>query len=283
VQNHSITGHPRWDPHFAERSPLFEPLRAAAAGLTGVDWPTLECLQRLAAARPEPVLTASGRELTFIAQEAKPRRWQERYEARIFSSGEVPVRRTNWHDLFNALVWLTFPRAKAALNARHYRALQEQGHGDGGNRGPLQDALTLFDEGGVIVAACDGRLLDLVRAFQWKELFWRERARIMRRMRFIVFGHALYEKALSPFTGISGRAVLLEVGPDLLAAPVGAQIAELDWMAARHVADSGRLRTTRDLAPLPILGVPGWCPANENASYYDDASYFRPGRRPKAE
>jgi hypothetical protein len=260
---------------------MFEPLRAVAAGLAGVDWPTLERLQALAAVRPEPILTAGGSALRFVAQGAKPRRQQERYEARIFSSGEVQVRQANWHDLFNALVWLTFPRLKAALNARHYRALQEQGHGC--NRGPLQDALTLFDEGGVIVAACDGRLLDLVRGFQWKDLFWRERARIMRCMRFIVFGHALYEKALAPFTGISGRAILLEVRPELLAAPVGAQVEELDRMVARHVADSGRFRTTRDLAPLPILGVPGWCPANGNASYYDDASHFRPGRRLKVE
>jgi hypothetical protein len=29
------------------------------------------------------------------------------------------------------------------------------------------------------------------------------------------------------------------------------------------------------LAPLPILGLPGWDPANVDPSYYDDARVFR--------
>jgi hypothetical protein len=30
---------------------------------------------------------------------------------------------------------------------------------------------------------------------------------------------------------------------------------------------------------LPILGVPGWCADNEREAFYDNADYFRPGRR----
>ena len=255
---------------------MFEPLRAVADRLTTTDWPALRHLGDQIAARAEPILTGGGRALSFVAQGGKPHRLQDRYEGRIFSRGEVQVRHANWHDLLNALVWLTFPCAKAALNARHYQALPPPGRA--GNRGPLQDALTLFDEGGVIVAACDARLLELVTTFQWKELFWRRRLEVTSRMRFFLFGHALYEKALAPFSGITGRAVLLEVGPELLAAPIGAQIGQLDRMTARHLLDSRRLQSTRDLAPLPILGVPGWCVENENASYYDDTGYFRPGR-----
>jgi DUF3025 family protein len=277
AKNHSITGHPRWDPRFGDRSPMFEPLRAVAAELGGMNWPTLDELGELVAARENPILTAGGQALRFVAQGGKPRRPPDRYEARIFRRGEVQVREANWHDLFNALVWLTFPRAKAALNARHYQALQEQDCGS--NRGPLQDALTLFDEGGVIVAACEPRLLELVQAFQWKELFWRERHQVKSRMRFFLFGHALYEKALAPFSGITGRAVLLEVGQGFLAAPIGAQIKELDRVVAQQLLDPRRLQSTRDLAPLPILGVPGWCVENDNAAYYDDATYFRAGRR----
>jgi hypothetical protein len=26
---------------------------------------------------------------------------------------------------------------------------------------------------------------------------------------------------------------------------------------------------------LPVLGVPGWCPGNEDFSFYDDALVFR--------
>jgi hypothetical protein len=32
---------------------------------------------------------------------------------------------------------------------------------------------------------------------------------------------------------------------------------------------------------LPIQGIPGWEAANACASFYDDVSVFRPGRRAK--
>jgi len=39
------------------------------------------------------------------------------------------------------------------------------------------------------------------------------------------------------------------------------------------------MRHGRELSPLPVLGVPGWWPDNERESFYDDADYFRSGRR----
>ena len=33
-------------------------------------------------------------------------------------------------------------------------------------------------------------------------------------------------------------------------------------------------------APLPVLGVPGWWPANESPAFYDDATVFRQAARP---
>ena len=44
------------------------------------------------------------------------------------------------------------------------------------------------------------------------------------------------------------------------------------------LAQAAALDSTRMLAPLPILGVPGWEAANERESFYDDAAVFRPGR-----
>jgi hypothetical protein len=37
-------------------------------------------------------------------------------------SGEVATRPGNRHDFFNALIWLAFPRSKAAINRRHHEA-----------------------------------------------------------------------------------------------------------------------------------------------------------------
>lgn len=267
-----------WDPDFLARSPMFEPLRVHAAAFPA-SWPELADLQRLLGQRSPPVLTVSGVPLIVVAQGRKAASLEDRYEARIHLKGALQMRSRNWHDLLNLLVWLAFPRAKAALNARHYAALAHRRAGE--NRGPVQDALTLFDEGGVIVASSDGELLTLLRGFRWKELFWDNRERVRERMRFYLFGHALYEKALAPFLGVTGRGILLEVEPELLRAPLAEQLDPLDARVAAHIAAPRSLSATRELAPVPILGVPGWCAETERKDFYDDAEYFRPGRRTK--
>lgn len=268
-----------WDPDFLQRSPMFEPLRLYGAAASGPRWPAPGELQRLADARRPPPASRGGAALRFVTQGRKARAWEEKYEARIYLKGEVQMRPDNWHDLLNALVWLTFPRAKAALNERHYRALLDQQHSGVRNRSPLQDVMTLFDEGGVIVAARDRELLRLLADFAWQDLFWRSRGRVITGMRFYLFGHALYEKALNPFTGITGRGILFEVDQGFLAAPLVAQIASLDQRLATRLLDQDRWRSTRELAPVPILGVPGWCADNVCETYYDDAAQFRAGRR----
>ena len=189
------------------------------------------------------------------------------------------MREGSWHDLLNVLVWLAFTLAKAALNERHYLALKVQRANGAANRGPVQDALTLFDEGGVIVASSEDELLACLRDWRCKDLFWESRARLAAQMRFHLFGHAVYEKALSPFLGITSRGILLKVERDLLEAPLPEQLAALDAMIAQHLGDERRVRATRDLAVVPVLGVPGWHADNQMESFYDNTDYFRRQRR----
>jgi hypothetical protein len=191
----------------------------------------------------------------------------------------VQVRAFDWHDLFNALVWMTFPTAKAVINARHYEFMAAAG---GGNRPPQRDALTLFDEDGVAVVSTDAELLKLVRDFRWKELFWHRRDVVEARMRFRVFGHALFSKAMQPFVGLTGKAVLLQVPGAFLELAQAVQLAELDRLLAMHIWNRERFRHGRELSPLPVLGVPGWWSGNEGEGFYDDTAYFRPGRRQAA-
>jgi hypothetical protein len=268
-----------WDPNFLARLPMFEPLRAHAPDFFPAQWPGLPALQNLLDQRDPRVHVASGALLRLVPQVGKTGRPELRYEERIYRRGELQVRANNWHDLFNVLVWLTFPRAKVALNARHYAAFQRRTPADSPNRGPVEDALTLFDEGGVIVAATSRELLDLLRAFEWKELFWRRRDAVAANMRFYLFGHALYEKALQPFIGITGRGLCFDVGADFLRGPPVMQLSELDARVAAYIGAPDRLTATQNLAPVPILGVPGWCAENEFESYYGNTDYFRP--RPK--
>jgi hypothetical protein len=128
------------------------------------------------------------------------------------------------------------------------------------------------------VLCSEPELLELVYAFQWKELFWRRREGVLRHMRFLVFGHALYEKLLAPFVGVTGRAVTLSAPPALLSASLQVQLSSADEALAEKI-DAGALASPRDLQPLPVLGISGWYPAAAGEAFYGNAAYFRSGRR----
>jgi len=61
--------------------------------------------------------------------------------------------------------------------------------------------------------------------------------------------------------------------------PLQSQVAEADRLLALHLWDRNGPGKGRDLAPLPVLGVPGWWAENNRGEFYDDTGYFRPGRR----
>jgi hypothetical protein len=195
------------------------------------------------------------------------RQLDEPYEMFVRRNAQVPTRRDNWHDFFNALAWLAFPETKATLNRLHCEEIARCGVK--GNRGTARDVLSLFDEGGVIVTSADASLLDLLRGFEWKALFWERRAEVLERMRFFVFGHAILEKALEPYKGVSAKALLLDASVDLAQRDV-------DRLAAEWFSRPGALSSTRNLSPLPLMGIPGWAD-NALPEFYDDAAVFRPG------
>ena len=266
-----------WDPLFLMRSAMFEALRPAGFSLSGLtDWPSLGDYANLLQDRG--IANANGLPLRFVAQGTRTENPEDKYEARIYLKGEVQVRNESWHDLFNALVWLTFPKSKAALNRRHFLALQKMTGEGRPNRGPVQDTLTLFDEGGVLVATSDPGLAQLLVDFKWKELFWINREAVIASMKFFLFGHAIYEKALQPFTGVTGRAVIFSVDADFFAAALEQRLQMLDEKLARYLSDAQHFNRTAELAPVPILGIPGWNAENERESYYENESYFRAGR-----
>lgn len=263
-----------WQPNFLAASPLFAPLRAHAQRIDAhTDWPDLAALNAALAARA--VRNRNDKPVTCVPPGARARQWQERYEPRLFLTGELQTRARNWHDLFNALVWAAYPETKATLNALHFDFASTQA--PGGNRTGAQDVLTLFDEGGIIVASDAPDLLGHIRTFRWKTLFWHERARLEKHLRFFLFGHAVYEKALAPYVGLTAKGLLLAVPQDFFAATPAAQLALIDARAAAALAQPDTLATTRALAPVPFLGYPGWSGDNAVASYYDNTDYFRAG------
>ena len=186
------------------------------------------------------------------------------YEVHLFETGQVHTRAGNRHDLFNALCWLAFPRTKARINALHAAEIPREG----GRRGRLRDLLTIFDEGGALVACADEGLNALVRECRWKELFWEQRERARAALRIAVFGHAVLEQALEPRAAITCKILFVDPARD-----ADAQGAE--WLGALPAGASPRL-----LAPLPVFGYPGWLPEGANAAFYDDRRWFRPPPAP---
>lgn len=199
------------------------------------------------------------------------------YEERIFRTGAVATRANDPHDAFNALVWLAFPRTKQLLNRLHVEVIRTQGSVV---RGPLRDALTLFDECGVIVAGTEPALWQMLREHRWQEVFVERRALLERTTRFVVFGHASHAALLAPFHGLCGKALFLPADEVLLAAIDRGDMAALDAALARRLATTDfSLRSPRDLQALPLLGIPGATAENMLPGYYADARQFRPPRR----
>jgi hypothetical protein len=191
----------------------------------------------------------------FVPQSELPA--GESYEAFIARTGCVPTR-DNLHDLFNGLMWLSYPRTKRRLNT--LQAQQIALLGTAGRRGILRDALTVFDENAAILRAPDA-LIDALRRRDWYTLFLERRAE-WQAAQLILFGHALLEKLTQPRKAITAHVWLIsEISDEKLASSVTAE----------------RL-TAKDFLPLPVLGVPGWWNENEDPSFYDDAEVFRPRR-----
>jgi hypothetical protein len=200
----------------------------------------------------------------FVAQAELPE--GVAYEQFIFEHGAVPTRE-GLHDFFNGLVWQRFPATKRLLN--RLQAAQIAQGGVGQVRGPVRDAITLFDENAVLLQAPDALWAALL-ARDWVRLFVDLRP-LWAQARLVLFGHALTEKLVSPYKSITGHVYRVPVPMS-----VGADIAAWDgWLAARLSATE---LATKPFTPLPVLGVPGWWPANEDAAFYADTQVFRPPR-----
>jgi len=252
-------------------APIFAPLAPAFARLSADRWPTNQELTALA----EGVKTARGKALRFVRPREKNERERRYYEQHIADTGEVETRPENWHDLFNALTWVTYPRAKARINAQHVAILEEGGEAEARRRSPERDALTLFDEGGVIVASASAALLRLMVDFEWKELFWTRRAELLEKVRFLVFGHGCFEQALEPYLGMVAKTVFVPVSEYFLMSPPEAQLADADELVASHFASRARFGSPKSMAPMPVLGVPGWHFDLQDEAFYNDDRHFR--------
>ena len=199
--------------------------------------------------------------LRFVAApKTKPKR-QKRlpidpsalYEGRVIVHGEVPTRLCDWHDLFNALAFVRFPRAKRALHARQYQILSARltpfSTRLPNARTREQDALTLFDEGGICVAAPPELAAQLDAADD--DTLGAELARDT--IRVVPFGHALYEHMAASLPVPLGTVFVLPLARPLLHGPL--LLDEVDRALSVALADPSlfTLPSTARGSALPAL------------------------------
>ncbi|MEZ5707076.1 MAG: DUF3025 domain-containing protein [Burkholderiaceae bacterium] len=200
--------------------------------------------------------------LRFVAQGELPA--GTAYEQHIFDTGCVPTRE-GLHDFFNGLCWMRYPLTKRRLNQLQAAEIAKAG-GVGQVRGPVRDALTLFDENAALLQAPED-LWEALVARDWRRLFVELRPR-WGAARLVLFGHALMEKLVVPYKSITAHVFRVPVPLAL-----DGDLSRWDaWLADQLDAPS---LAGKPFTPLPVLGVPGWWAASEDPVFYDDTSVFR--------
>jgi hypothetical protein len=212
------------------------------------------------AAEASDVRNQCGQRIQFARADAAG---DEPYEMYIARTGKVPTRAV-LHDIFNALIWLRFPRSKARLNSLQASAIAY--NGVGATRGPLRDALTLIDENAVLVVTHRADLIQLLRVHDWVELFVKRRAAWDTGIYVAAFGHALLEKLVNPYKAITAHALHVPMAAN-------ASLDAIDRCVAAALDDD---LSPGALMPLPVLGIPGWSSRNNDPNFYEDPAVFRP-------
>jgi hypothetical protein len=224
------------------------------------------CNASLQLFQPQMEMLSQGRKavchVQFVPQAALPD--GQAYEQFIFNNKQVPTR-DGLHDFFNALCWLEFPLAKKQLNQLQATAIQAQGVG--AVRGPVRDAVTVFDENATLIQLSDElwhalHMRDWHTAFVAMKSSWKD-------VQLLIFGHAALEKLVNPYKAITVH---------LWRVPSGLPSSDWDaWLAQDLQPDK---LAAKPFLPTPVLGVPGWWSANASADFYADPQVFRPARHP---
>jgi hypothetical protein len=220
-----------------------------------------------------------GKAINFVPQAELPEGMP--YETFISLSGCVPTRE-NFHDFFNALVWLAYPQIKSRLNFLQATEIERQrARGAPLNvRGALRDAVTIFDENAAIVVlrnSSGGRELgEALTEHRWHEAFVARADSFGQDCEVWIFGHALMEKLVHPYKAITAHAYLIEAEEAFFDSTMEARRRWVDATVepALAVTPAIRLRKT----PLPVAGIPGWA-LNQDSVFYNDTAVFRPKRR----
>lgn len=260
-----------WNPCFYKAFPGFASIlpiwQFMEQNITWKDWPSIDCYNNLARICFEESLECK---VEFQIQQP-----HMRYETYVNLKRIVPTRPYSWHDFFNNLSWLTWPRMKSAIVKR---SCQESDKDEIKTRTSLQNTLAHFDECGVVICSNNLEIFEMIRLFEWKKLFCDTQNLISDCIPIIV-GHGLLEKALNPYIGLTAKAIFLHVDKDFLDLDSQSQNKIIDKEIAEYILSADFPHSPRSLQPFPLLGWPGWHQDNNDESFYENTNYFRASRR----
>jgi hypothetical protein len=244
-------------------APIFAGFASWRDWLLAADWPSLD---RLNAELAQVTRQQDLPPYRFVTQTPALLADGLHYESRIAMLQQIACRPQNWHDLFNALVWLSCPAIKQALNQRQMRDIARHGPRD---RSRGQYALTHFDESGVVVVLRDPAQLAAWDRHDWPRLFLGLEAEDFA---IAIVGHALLEQALEPGRLLCGRALVALHPRPLQALP------RLLQQIAEAIGNETLLCDPLELRPLPLMGLPGWHPRSSEAAFLREGECFQPLR-----
>ena len=258
-----MTKEDKWSTADFEKSPIIRDLFPLTKYfLNYTDWPGIDDYQHL--------FKEHQLDLTPVPQSTVISDFEDQYEPRVYLKRELQTRTRNWHDFFNAMIWLKFPQTKSILNNLHYT--QAMTRPKGSNRSLLENRITQFDECGAIIISKKSSLLDLVEQHKWRQLFIDSDNEFEDNFYCVVFGHAIYEKALTPYIGMTCHCLLIQ-NDELLDTVLQQNTDPLDHLVAQWWKTHSKHKHIT-LYPYPILGTPGYWP-DQNNTFYQNTQYFR--------
>ena len=268
----------QWDISFPDQTPLFWPILPVYQQLEKAPtiWPTLIEYNHLISGC---IKNNNNKNILFVEQGDQCLSFEEEYEPKIFLAGEVQTRLNNWHDFFQVMVWKTFPKTKALLNQIHYEAAVDRNKTGEKQRSKKENFVTLFDECGSLIISSNENILTLVKEFEWDNFFIQNKTEFGKTIDCVVFGHAMYEKALTPYIGMTSHCLLIQVEARYFTLSTHEKTEYLDKAIVSHICEITELNT-KNLTPLPILGIPNWYD-DQSSVFYKNKTYFRTGRNKK--
>ncbi|WJG08269.1 DUF3025 domain-containing protein [Aliiglaciecola sp. LCG003] len=195
------------------------------------------------------------------------------YEQIINQQSIIPTRPDSWHDLFNGLIWLQYPKTKKLLNQWHMQDIEQYGLTP---RTARRNRITHFDECGVVLAVVDKQISGLLAEHHWQQAFVQHRPSWGKQIKAFIFGHANLEMMLKPFIGLTGKWLAVEVTAEFFKLEYGQQVSLLDTKLAAQLQAEQPFSQAKSLRPLPLLGVPDWWDDNQHPEFYRNTDYFRP-------